>query len=901
MAETPRSLWPELKGAALLGFALMLLLSFATYDPHDPTPWFSTGAMGEPRNWIGRYGAFISELFVGQAFGVAAFVLPLGLLIAGWRLLWREELDAAVTKSVGLWPWCCPWPPSRSSPSRPCPFPESRSAPAGPWARAWPRSSASAWAASGRSSCSVCPCSPASSSPPSSRSRLSCRPWPPGSARASPTLRVGFTHWRETRRKDLLRQQVIKKHAARTPEAAEDWNLPEIDPAEARFIDLPLHEVSLAEAPPLPEADFAPPLEAAAYAIPSRASLGGPRPLAAGLARPSSVVPLQTSMIEETASNPDRLRPAEVETPSRAALRRKREPLPLEVRDARSATRRGRYALPPLSLLDAAVSSAGFDRTKLADRARLVEAKCKEFGVAGAIVEIHPGPVVTTYEFKPDAGVKYAKVVSLADDLALALEAESVRIDRMGGRGTVGIEIPNEEREMIGLRQVLDSDLAERSSARLLIGLGKNVAGDTYIADLATMPHLLIAGATGTGKSVGLNCIIASLLFHTTPDECRLIMIDPKRLELGVYENIPHLLAPVVTEPKLAANVLKWAVGEMDKRTRILAAEGVRNIEQFNNIIKSDGDEESGLTPLHYIVIVIDELADLMMVSSKDVEESITRLAQMARAVGIHLILATQRPSVDVITGLIKANFPARISFRVSARVDSRTILDASGAEQLLGRGDMLFLPPQSSQAGAGSRRLRLGKGDRAGHGVPPDHRRAHLRHHGREDRAHGGREGARRGPRRPLRRVRPPGGRTGTSLHQHAAAAFPHRFFEGWPAHRPHGAGWASSAPPTERDRERSSCRRTTSPTWIRGRHETFSSPSGLRVRGPPWPVASPGGRLRARGPAPPRRSTTLGPAESQTHTHAEDQARGTEPGTPAQTSAPSHPSSGQARSVSL
>ena len=328
----------------------------------------------------------------------------------------------------------------------------------------------------------------------------------------------------------------------------------------------------------------------------------------------------------------------------------------------------------------------------------MVEAKCKEFGVAGAIVEIHPGPVVTTYEFKPDAGVKYAKVVSLADDLALALEAESVRIDRMGGRGTVGIEIPNDEREMIGLRAVLDSDLALRSSARLLIGLGKNVAGDTYIADLASMPHLLIAGATGTGKSVGLNCIIASLLFHTTPDECRLIMIDPKRLELGVYEGIPHLLAPVVTEPKLAANVLKWAVGEMDKRTRILAAEGVRNIEQFNNIIKSDGEAESGLTPLHYIVIVIDELADLMMVSSKEVEESITRLAQMARAVGIHLILATQRPSVDVITGLIKANFPARLSFRVSARVDSRTILDASGAEQLLGRGDMLFLPPQSSR-----------------------------------------------------------------------------------------------------------------------------------------------------------------------------------------------------------
>ncbi len=699
MAETPRSLWPELKGAALLGFALMLLLSFATYDPHDPTPWFSTGAMGEPRNWIGRYGAFISELFVGQAFGVAAFVLPLGLLIAGWRLLWREELDAAVTKSVGLLALVLSLAAFSFIAFKTVPF-------SGEPIRAGGAVGESLASFLGLrvgrfGSIVVLGLSLFAGIILTTQFSFSAflsalTAWI--GARLT-NLRVGFTHWRETRRKDLLRQQVIKKHAARTPQTGEDWDLPQIDPAEARFIDLPLHEVSLAEAPLLPQADVVPPLEAT-YVIPSRASLGGFDPLAASLARPSSVVPLQTSMIEETASNPDRLRRAEVEVeaPSRGALRRRREPLPLAVRDARSATRRGRYALPPLSLLDATVSSAGFDRAKLADRARLVEAKCKEFGVAGAIVEIHPGPVVTTYEFKPDAGVKYAKVVSLADDLALALEAESVRIDRMGGRGTVGIEIPNEEREMIGLRQVLDSDLAEKSSARLLIGLGKNVAGDTYIADLATMPHLLIAGATGTGKSVGLNCIIASLLFHTTPDECRLIMIDPKRLELGVYENIPHLLAPVVTEPKLAANVLKWAVGEMDKRTRILAAEGVRNIEQFNNIIKSDGLEESGLTPLHYIVIVIDELADLMMVSSKDVEESITRLAQMARAVGIHLILATQRPSVDVITGLIKANFPARISFRVSARVDSRTILDASGAEQLLGRGDMLFLPPQSSR-----------------------------------------------------------------------------------------------------------------------------------------------------------------------------------------------------------
>jgi S-DNA-T family DNA segregation ATPase FtsK/SpoIIIE len=323
--------------------------------------------------------------------------------------------------------------------------------------------------------------------------------------------------------------------------------------------------------------------------------------------------------------------------------------------------------------------------------------------VLGSVVEIHPGPVVTTYEFKPDAGIKYSKIVGLADDLALALEAESIRIDRMSGRGTVGIEIPNEERETISLRQMLESQAFHRASGRLSLALGKTVGGEPYITDLTAMPHLLIAGSTGTGKSVGLNCMITSILFRSTPDDVRLILIDPKRLELGVYEDIPHLLTPVVTDAKIAANVLKWAVSEMEKRIRKLASEGVRNIEQFNNIIRAEKEErkdEDGeaLKPLHYIVIIIDELADLMMVSAHEVEESITRLAQMARAVGIHLILATQRPSVDVLTGLIKANFPSRISYRVAARVDSRTILDSIGAEQLLGKGDLLFLPPGSAR-----------------------------------------------------------------------------------------------------------------------------------------------------------------------------------------------------------
>ncbi|HEX9186575.1 MAG TPA: DNA translocase FtsK, partial [Vicinamibacteria bacterium] len=369
----------------------------------------------------------------------------------------------------------------------------------------------------------------------------------------------------------------------------------------------------------------------------------------------------------------------------------------------RGSELRGRHTLPPVTIFDEPKGGGGVDNDRLLQKGRILQSKCSEFGVMGTVKEIHPGPVVTTYEFKPDAGVKYSKIVGLADDLALALEAESIRIDRVSGKGNVGIEIPNEVRETIYFREILESEAFRRASGRLTLGLGKAVNGDVWITDLAAMPHLLIAGSTGTGKSVGLNCMIASILVRSTPDEVKLILIDPKRLELGVYEDIPHLLTPVVTDAKIASNVLKWAVTEMERRIRMLASEGVRNIEQFNNIIRAEKgarDEDTGeeLKPLHYVVIVIDELADLMMVSSHEVEESITRLAQMARAVGIHLILATQRPSVDVITGLIKANFPSRISFRVAARVDSRTILDSIGAEQLLGRGDMLFLPPGSAR-----------------------------------------------------------------------------------------------------------------------------------------------------------------------------------------------------------
>ena len=343
------------------------------------------------------------------------------------------------------------------------------------------------------------------------------------------------------------------------------------------------------------------------------------------------------------------------------------------------------------------------DKELLAIAESLAE-KTKEFNVAGKVVNISPGPVVTTYEFKPDPGVKYSRVTGLVDDLCLALRAESIRIDRIPGKAFVGIEVPNEKRETIVLREIIDHRKFHAEKSLLTIALGKTIDGGTYVADLAKMPHLLIAGATGAGKSVGVNSLVMSILFKAKPDEVKFIMVDPKRLELGLYADIPHLATPIITDPKRAAISLKWAVTEMERRYKDLAGWGVRNIDGYNTEVKKRNDAEQWddtgepHRTLPFIVIIIDELADLMMVSGKEVEESITRLAQMARAVGIHLVLATQRPSVDVITGLIKANFPARMSYRVSSKVDSRTIIDANGAEGLLGKGDMLFLPPASSQ-----------------------------------------------------------------------------------------------------------------------------------------------------------------------------------------------------------
>jgi DNA segregation ATPase FtsK/SpoIIIE, S-DNA-T family len=348
----------------------------------------------------------------------------------------------------------------------------------------------------------------------------------------------------------------------------------------------------------------------------------------------------------------------------------------------------GDYELPSLELLNLYDGASNRpSKEELLENSTLIERKLYDFDVEGKVTQVHPGPIVTMYEFEPAPGVKINRVVSLSDDLALALKAQSVRVAPLPGKATIGIEVPNVQREVVSLREILSAESFKKSGSKVTLGLGKDISGKSIIADLSKMPHLLVAGATGSGKSVSINSMVISLLYKATPAEVKMLMIDPKLLELSAYEGIPHLISPVITIPKEAAEALKKIVFEMERRYRVLAEKAARSIETYNS---QGGDEEH----MPYIVVIIDELADLMFTVANEIEDSIARLAQMGRAAGIHLILATQRPSVDVITGIIKANFPTRISFQVSSKIDSRTILDTHGAEQLLGKGDMLLMFP---------------------------------------------------------------------------------------------------------------------------------------------------------------------------------------------------------------
>jgi S-DNA-T family DNA segregation ATPase FtsK/SpoIIIE len=661
----------EFVGVAFFALALMWLISLASYNPADPVLFFTTGPDVPPLNFGGRVGAFMAELSY-QLLGYTAYLLPVVLVVSGWHYFWCRVPDAAYTKLVGaalLFGCVASFLSLAFGTLRVA----NREIAAGGSLGKLLASFLAEYLNKTGSIILILTLLFLSIilSTQFSFGRLFGVVFQLVGDRWRSVLE-GIRARREERRRERQRQEVLKKHLEKSGKDKDSQDEGAPLPVRAKAVS----------PKPAPSEEAPKPSRTAAVVGAATAALraAASRPTPPAIKRP----PAMPTELTLPLSDPEKL-PAE-----RTAERK-----------------RGAWAPPPLSLLDAPRGETKVDERELMDGARQLEEKCREFAVEGAVVQIHPGPVVTTYEFKPDAGVKYSKITGLADDLCLAMQAESVLIDRIPGKSTVGIQIPNPNREQISLRELLESEAYRRSTSRLTLALGKTIHGEPFVSDLATMPHLLIAGSTGTGKSVSVNAMLSSILFRATPEEVRLIMIDPKRLELGMYEDIPHLLTPVVVDPKLAANALRWAVREMEERYKTLAAVGVRNIEQYNRNIKTALAESQGplldkngleVKMLPFIIVLIDELADLMMVASNEVEESICRLAQMARAVGIHLILATQRPSVDVITGLIKANLPARISFRVSSKIDSRTILDGNGAEQLLGRGDMLYLPPASSR-----------------------------------------------------------------------------------------------------------------------------------------------------------------------------------------------------------
>ncbi len=639
----------ELIGFLLCVSALLLFLALASYSPLDPSLNSASVLTGsrEARNWIGVVGALISDLIL-QGFGVGAFLLPLFAAVLGMRWFRSRKVPSPIAKLLGGI-WLLMFVPALLAL-----FPGHVR-----WVGVIPIEGifgrilgdflihyfnvAGAYI--------VCASFLAVALYLSTAFSFSAlQTWAPTRFAFLVALWNRWQDWREARAKKRMQKELEKRRAAPKPVIT------------ARLIP------AMAETP------------AASYLRPSE-------PVRTGIDRTfaeeahGTTAPAKSDFAPEVTDRADSGLKPKTTLPRIA----------------------GGFKLPPSSLLHRPDEQQAIDSDELKLLAQVLTSKYAEFDVHGQITQINPGPVVTTFEFKPEAGIKYSRITNLTDDLCLALKAESILIERMAGKSTVGIQVPNRDREIIWLRENIESQEFIGTKSKLTLALGKDINGRIVTADLAGMPHLLIAGSTGAGKSVAINAMIMSILYKATPEQVRLILVDPKRLELGNYEGVPHLFTPIITEPKLAANALRNAVREMERRLKLLAEKGVRNIEQYNKLFDEDGtpslfgdsDEDR---PLPFIVIIIDELADLMMLDSGNVEESVTRLAQMARAVGIHLVLATQRPSVDVITGLIKANFPARISFRVATKVDSRTILDANGAEALLGKGDMLYLPSGSAR-----------------------------------------------------------------------------------------------------------------------------------------------------------------------------------------------------------
>jgi len=664
----------ELVGFLLCVSALLLFLALASYSPLDPSlnsASVLTGAHAA-RNWIGVVGALVSDLLL-QFFGIGAFLLPIFPAMLGMRWFASRKIQSPIAKSLGG-TWLVMFVPALLAL-----LPGNLR-----WLHAIPVEGllgrvvgdvlihylnlAGAYI--------VCASMLAVALYLSTAfSFSSIQLWIPTRFAFVTALWNRYLDWQEERAKRRQQKELDKRRISKPVVKTQLIPLRQTAPAE------PTVQPRVAAEPRQTgiERTFTPEVSAAAAA-----SSGGILP---DSLLPEPIDPgIDASSIDSSLTDPEVTHRADSDHKAKTTLPRIA----------------GGYKLPSSSLLQRPDEQHAVDAEELKLLAQVLKEKYAEFEVHGQITQINPGPVVTTFEFKPDAGIKYSRITNLTDDLCLALKAESILIERMAGKSTVGIQVPNREREIIWLRENIESHEFMGTKSKLTMALGKDINGRIVVADLAGMPHLLIAGSTGAGKSVAINAFIMSILYKATPDQVRLILVDPKRLELGNYEGVPHLYTPIITEPKLAANALRNAVREMERRLKLLAAKGVRNIDQYNrlfdNATPSLFEENSDDKPIPFIVIIIDELADLMMLDSSNVEESITRLAQMARAVGIHLVLATQRPSVDVITGLIKANFPARISFRVATKVDSRTILDANGAEALLGKGDMLYLPSGSAR-----------------------------------------------------------------------------------------------------------------------------------------------------------------------------------------------------------
>jgi S-DNA-T family DNA segregation ATPase FtsK/SpoIIIE len=650
----------ELIGFLCISLAVLMALALISYSPRDSA--FNVAAPapdgGPARNWIGPVGAYGSDLLF-QVFGFAAFLLPVAIGVLGWRWFRSRSIDSQIATLVGYVLLLLSLPSLLSL----WHFPQLRGAiPAGGMLGSLLSNGLltgfNFWGAT-----VVAVALFFTSLFMTTRfSFAGTHAWakgPRGPLGAVEKLGIlqkaaaRWRSWREERELERMRRRVEETRiSGRKPVSPQSFG-------NATAPNEPLKSIALADESDVFDAEKE-------ERVDKVKSLWRKEPIV--FVGPEKTVTKKTSEPKIAKGNPN-------------------------------------YRLPSPSLLREGERSQKLDEDELKDRARAIEAKCLEFDIQGRVTQINPGPVVTTFEFKPEAGIKYSRIIGLTEDLCLALQAESILIERIPGKSTIGIEVPNITRQTIALREIIEAQEFTNSSSKLTLAMGRDLHGRIRVTDLAAMPHLLIAGSTGTGKSVFINSLMMSILYKASPDDVKLVLVDPKRLELNLYENIPHLIAPVVTDPKIASNVLRNATKEMEKRLKLLAQRGVRNIDQYNRTFQKaqslslfDNVEESEHKPLPYLVIVIDELADLMMVDTNNVEESITRLAQMARAVGIHLILATQRPSVDVITGLIKANFPARISFRVASKVDSRTILDSNGSESLLGKGDMLYLPAGSAR-----------------------------------------------------------------------------------------------------------------------------------------------------------------------------------------------------------